>query len=1199
MITWFIENPVKVSVGIILLTLFGILAMLQMPMQLAPNVQRPAISIETRWPGASPQEVEKEIVNEQEEKLKSVEGVTKMSSSSSDSQGEVNLEFRVGTDMNQAILKVNSQLQQVREYPVDADKPVIRSSNSGDRAIAWFILSVRPPTDEMLLEFAKEFPDASADVESIRNASGVGLAILRLRRMAEKFPAAKKFLPEIDVTRYRKFAEDVIESQFERVPGVSGANVRGGEARQMQVIVNAEQLAARGLTLENLRQALIQDNTDVSGGDFAEGKRRYSVRTLGQYKSIEHVANQTIPNLSGQTVYVRDVAEVKLGYEKPTGFVRRYGVANIAINVQRESGANVIALMDGLKKEVEKLNAGPLLRERLTLTQVYDETVYINSAVGLVQQNIVLGGAMTIIVLMLFLHLRGKTLIFIPLLAASAIAAIVVSPWCFLITIALVLAAGFWFARGTLVVAMAIPVSIIGTFLILNSLERSLNVISLAGLAFAVGMLVDNAVVVLENVFRHYQMGHSPAKAARLGVNEVWGAVLASTLTTLAVFLPVLFLQGEAGQLFADIALAISAAVGISLFVSVIVIPTAASKMLKRGDRESSERSKSNIEKFFVRVGTSFTNLIVGVNRWIQKSWIRRISIVASILLLAAAVGFWLLPKVEYLPSGNRNLVISLILPPPGYNVQQLGSMGAEVEELLKPYWDINPKTDDISHLEYPPIGDYFYVARGRSVFLGLRSHDPLQARKLIELIQTKVRGRFPGSFVTASQTSLFGRGLSGGRTIDVEITGPELTKLIEIGGQIIGGVKENFPPETQARPQPSLDLSSPELHVSLKPEQASALGINNRELGYAVNVLVDGAYATDYFIGGEKIDLVILAREGYDSTTATIGSEYIATRNLSQPVRLDALADVRLGSGPEQINHRERERSISVEVSPPPNLSLEEAIEKLQSQIIAPLSESGQLNSEYKVNLSGTADKLNETWGALKWNLLLAILITYLLMAALFESWIYPMVIILSVPMGAVGGILGLKLLGYYLIAQGEPIQALDVLTMLGFVILVGTVVNNAILIVHQSLVYMKTENMNSNDAIASSIRTRIRPIFMTTTTTVFGLSPLVFFPGAGSELYRGLGAVVLGGLLVSTFFTLVLVPTLFSLMIDLRRLVMGDESDDGNDSEDGNDSDDESSPVEPVIDEPVESSEPPIAEPTEAEQENTDDSPAVAPST
>ena len=1138
-ISWFIDNPVKVSVGIILLTLFGTIAMFQMPMQLTPKVERPRISVETRWPGASPQEIEKEIVNEQEEKLKSVEGITKMSSSSSDGQAEIDLEFAVGTDMNEAVLKVNSQLEQVREYPVDAERPAIRTSSSTDRSIAWFILSIRPPSKDELDAFAEEYSDSKELVENIHRANAVGLKTKRLRRLAEKFPAAEKLLPQDDVTEFQKFAEDVIESRFERVTGVADARVLGGRKEQLQVIVDAEKLAARGLTVENLRQALSQGNEDISGGDFSEGKRRYVVRTLGQYRSLEQVEEQVVSVAGGEVVYVRDVADVKIGYEKSLGYVLRYGVRKIAIDAKLESGANVVDVMKRLQDEVATLNAGILARENLVLNQVSDETVYIKSAVGLVQQNIVLGGSLTVIVLMLFLHLRGKTLIFIPMLVAASIAAISLSPWFYILVLALILTAGLWFARGTLVVTLAIPVSIIGTFLILNELERSLNVISLAGLAFAVGMLVDNAVVVLENVFRYYQLGHSPIRAARVAVGEVWGAVLASTLTTLAVFLPIIFLQGEAGQLFADIALAISAAVGLSLIVSVIVIPTAAARMLKEEDRHVDVgRKQSRTEQWFKTIGTGFTDRIVNFNRWIQQTWKRRIFVVASVMLLAASISYLLLPKIEYLPAGNRNLVYCRILPPPGYNVAKLGKMGREAEEALRPYWDIDPETEDTSHLEYPVIKDYFYVARGRSVFMGLRCYEPTKARKLIDLIRTTMEGRFPGSFVSTGQSSLFGRGFGGGRQIDIELTGPELERLVVLGAQVIDGVKQNFPEDTQANPTPSLDLSSPELHVSIKPEQAAAVGITSQELGYAVNVLVDGAYATDYFTGGEKIDMVILADENYGSNSESILNEYIATRNVTSPVRLDAIANVSLSSGPESINHRERERAITIEVSPSDGIALEEAIDIINTQIIAPMVQSGELTPEYKANLSGTADKLAETWSQLKWNLMLAILITYLLMAALFESWIYPLVIILSVPMGAVGGILGLKLLSYYLVAQGEPIQSLDVLTMLGFVILIGTVVNNAILIVHQSLVFME-QDQNHGDAIAQSVRTRIRPIFMTTATTVFGLSPLVFFPGSGSELYRGLGAVVLGGLLVSTFFTLVLVPTLFSLMIDLKKLL------------------------------------------------------------
>ncbi len=391
---WFIDNPIKVAVGIILVMMFGTIAMFSMPMQMSPDVEQPQVSIRTRWPGASPQEIENEIVKEQEEQLKGVEGVVKMSAQCQDSQGEITLEFMVGTNMQEAVLKVNSQLQQVRDYPIDADKPVIRTSSSSDRPIAWFILSARPPDRDTIEEFAQRHPDIRDDVQHVLNAHNIGLLLFRLKELAEKHPEAAELLPpEIDVPAWRKFAEDVIEAQFERVPGVSDAEVRGGEARQVQVIVDLEQLAAQGLTIEDLRQSLIQDNTDVSAGDFWEGKRRYVVRALGQYRDLRDVADQVIANREGHPIRVRDVATVKMGYEKPTGFVRRFGITNLSINCSRDPNANVLDVMEHLRKEVENLNEGILKRNGLILSQAYDETVYINSAVGLVQQNIVLGRA--------------------------------------------------------------------------------------------------------------------------------------------------------------------------------------------------------------------------------------------------------------------------------------------------------------------------------------------------------------------------------------------------------------------------------------------------------------------------------------------------------------------------------------------------------------------------------------------------------------------------------------------------------------------------------------------------------------------------------------------------------------------------------------------------------------------------------------
>jgi HAE1 family hydrophobic/amphiphilic exporter-1 len=1184
----FVRNPVKVTVGVLLVALFGVVALYRMPMQLTPEVQRPAITIETRWPGASPQEVEQEIIIEQEEQLKSVEGVIKMSSESMDSMGRITLEFGVNADMSQIVPLVNSRLQQVPEYPEDADQPIISTANASDQPIGWFILSVRAPTGEELDKFAEKYPQLKDGVEHVRKSRNVGLAIMRLRELAVKHPEFKELLPpdSLEVTKLRRFAEDEIESRFERVPGVSQSNVIGGLEDELQVVVDPEKLAARRLTLTQVRDVLRGQNADTSAGDIWEDKRRWVVRALGQFRSPEQVENQLLAIRDGAPVFVRDVAKVRLGYKKPDGIVMRLGESNIAINCQRETGANVLDVMAGLRVATDDLNRYVLNPRGLQLTQVYDETDYIYSSIDLVNDNIFVGGALTMIVLMLFLHLGVRTLLVIPLIVASAIAAAYLSPWFFAITLALVVVSGFWFARGALVVGLAIPTSIIGTFLVLGMLGRSLNVISLAGLAFAVGMLVDNAVVVLENIYRRYSLGEPPFTAAVRGTQEVWGAIAASTLTTLAVFLPVIFVQEEAGQLFRDIALAISAGVGLSMLVSLSLIPTAAARLfghqgetgdsttgtppphlslLDDGD-DSNGHAATPVHKSPKAVppatgvrrlaewavapisgfASGFVATVVRINAWTQRSTIRQLGMITVLVLSSCAVTWALWPKVEYLPTGNRNLVFGILLPPPGYNLDELLAMGSIVEKHLKPFVDVDPGSPEAAALQAPMIEDFFFVARGRQVFVGLRAVDPSRAAELVPVVMG-VGQKLVSTIAVASQASLFGRGLEGGRVIDVEITGPDLHKLVALGGQVMGQVMQ-LVPNSMPRPIPSLDLSSPELHVTPKLVQAADMRVSTADLGFAVNALVDGAYVSDYYLDNKKIDLTVMGTRPPEIGTQRSHDEYrwntqdvqalpIATP-LGQLVPLSALANVELASGPEQVNHRERVRAITIQVSPPPEMPLELAMNRIQNQIVQPMREQGQLNGGYQINLAGTADKLRDTWNALRFNVLLALLITYLLMAALFESWLYPLVIIFSVPLGAVGGVLGLTLLNLYLRATLNfyvP-QTLDVLTMLGFVILIGTVVNNPILIVHQSLNHMREDGMSQQDAILESVRTRIRPIFMTTMTTVLGLMPLVLFPGAGSELYRGLGAVVLGGLLVSTVFTLVLVPALFSLTMSTK---------------------------------------------------------------
>ena len=1061
-----IRYPVTTAVGVLFVVLFGVVSLLRLPIQLTPDVTKEEITVDTRWHGASSHEIEREIVDEQEEQLKGVQGLEKMFSQSSFGSGRIILRFPAGTDTDASLLLVSNRLNQVKEYPDEADEPVLSSADTAGSAIGWFIF------------------------EALENNP-------------------------VPIDTMYDYAEDVIKARFERVSGVAASNVYGGREREMQVLVDPAKLAARSLTWLDLARSLDQENRDFSGGDFDEGKRSYVVRTVGEYKTPEDIESVIIARRNGAPVYVRDIATVKLDYKDPTNVVRQSGRPCIAVNAVRQPGANVLEIMDGLREAVEELNEGRLNPRGFKLYQVYDETDYIYSSLSLVQQNLVVGSLLAIIVLYLFLR-TGST---------------------------------------TLVIGLAIPISIMGTFIALWLLERNLNVISLAGMTFAAGMLVDNSIVVLENIYRHRETGKSLAQAAYDGTAEVWGAVLASTLTTIAVFIPIVFIEQQSGQLFRDIAIAISAGVGLSLLVSITVISSLSARILTtrnggNGVSVNQEFLDSEIDELTPRPRTLADRVSTVVSN-ICVSPTRRLMTIVGLIGLSCVIAWMLIPQAEYLPTGNRNLVIGILLPPPGYNMDTFVKMGHKIESVLSPYWSAKPGTPEEAELDGPSIRNFFYVARGRMVFMGARTNEDGRAKELIPLMR-RATADLPGVISIITQRSLFQRGLGEGRNIDMEITGPDLNVLVGLGGKIFQQVKGMIP-DAQVRPKPSLDLGTPELHVKLRRDRAADLQLTNQELGFTINALVDGAKASDFKHEGDEIDLTVRGEDRYATRTQDIEKIPIHTPG-GRLTTVGAIANVKLVPGPEQINHIERERAIVISVIPPPEMPIETAMALLQDQIITPLKEEGSLGQLYNISLSGTADDLTKTYDALKWNLLLALFITYLLIAALFESFLYPLVIITSVPLAAAGGLLGLSLVNAFVAHQ-----PMDVLTMLGFIILLGVVVNNAILVVHQALNLLDPKRREGNEtgsststwstddpteAIAESVRTRFRPIMMSMLTTTFGLFPLVVSSGAGSELYRGIGSIVLGGLVTSTIFTLILVPALFSFFMDMkksgRRLLM-----------------------------------------------------------
>ncbi|MCK5503618.1 MAG: efflux RND transporter permease subunit [Thermodesulfovibrionia bacterium] len=1024
-----IKKPVTIAVGIILIVLFGLIGLFQMPYQLSPDVTEPEIEVRTIWQGATPYEIERDVIEEQEKVLKGIPGLVEMESSSFNNQGTVTLRFKIGTDVDDALLRVSNKLNEVRSYPENVERPVINATGTATSPVIWMILK---------------------PLENNPN----------------------------DIYAYRTYFENEVRQYIERVEGVADLFVGGGTEKEMHIIVQPVKLAAYGLTITDLINVLGAENVNISAGTMGVGRRDYRIRTVAEFKSPEEIENIVIKSTGQKRITVSDVAGVGFGYEKRTVAMIHNAEAGIAIGVKPEPGTNILQMTDKVEETVKWINDTKLKPEGIYLEWVYDQRPYINGAIGLVKRNIFIGGILAITVLLIFLRSFSSTII-----AASAI-----------------------------------PISIIGTFIFMNALGRNLNVISLAGIAFAVGMLVDNAIVVLENIDRHRKMGKSSFNAAYDGTTEVWGAILASTLTTVAVFLPVIFIKEEAGQLFRDIAIAVTCAVTLSLFVSMSVIPMFSEKIFGLlGNKAAQKRS------LITGLGQKLIEAIMKLVTAATLNWKSRLVTIVLLTALSIFAAVILLPKTEYLPQGNRNLVINILIPPPGLSYKERKEIGDGIFQFAKPYFGKDYNNS-------PGIKNMFYVGSDQIMLFGAISMHEQRAGELIPVFMRSIFS-IPGMFGISMQAGIFQTGLGRGRTIDVDISSDDLNRAVQVAGTMFGIIMNEFPGAQPPRPIPSLDLIFPEVKFIPQRDRLKSSGMNAVDFGIALDVLMDGRKIGDFKQEGQKkIDLVLKASEKDISTPEDLYNAMISTPG-GRAVPVSSLSELVRTTGINQIRHLERRRTVTLQVTPPGDVALQEAMETIDNKVIAVLKDQGMLEG-VDVRQSGVADKLTETRKALQWNFLLAAVIAYLLMAALFGNFIYPLIIMFTVPLAGAGGFMGLRLVNLF---SSRP-QPFDILTMLGFVILVGVVVNNAILIVHQALNNVRYHGMDYRDAVIESVRTRLRPIYMSAFTSIFGMLPLVIAPGPGSELYRGLGSVILGGLALSTVFTVFVIPSLLMFFIRME---------------------------------------------------------------
>ena len=1034
-----LDNGITVTVIALIVCTLGIVAMFRVPVQMIPDMDITTLSIETLWPGASPQDIEREILIEQEEYLRSIPGLVEMTSEATTGRATIELEFSLDTELNEVLIRANNALAQVPGYPENVDEPRILASAFSDNDFMFFQI--------------------------------------------EPLPGNPK---QLDIVMQRDFVEDYVKTAIERAGGVGEVGLNGGAARQVRVYVDPARLAERRITVAEVRDALRGRNRDVSGGDLDAGKRRYLIRTVGRFRDISQIADTIVAHRDGAPVYLRDVGSVELTHEEIRTASRYGGVAKIGLSVKKQRGQNVIEVQRNVEAVVAELNATVLADRGLVMNLMHSDVRYVREAVRVVSQNLVAGGLLAVGVLLLFLR----------------------SP------------------ASTFIGALGIPVCTIAAFLGLLVAGRSINVISLAGVAFAIGMTLDNSIVVLENIHRHLAMGKSRYQAALDGVSEVWTAVLASTLTTVFVFIPVMLVEEEAGQLYSDIAIAISAAVMFSMLVAVTLVPTASARWARGGQR-------MRLAPLDATAG-AVQRATIGFVGWLMRGVLRRVLLVAGALAAMAALSIGLMPQAEYLPEGEEPITFSFLFAPPGYNFETMLALAEQLDDEFVPQQGADPAAYDRGEAPVPAISFLLSETSASSIvyIIGVQRMQDIQA--LVDIVGQRFAEE-PGMISFATRGSIFAGNDGGTRSIELQISGPQLEPLFALGMAAFGMAQQALD-GPQIRPQPSsLSLGQPMLEIRTDWERAAELGIRADELGYLVWALADGAYVDDYYIGDRKVDLFLYGRDDAVQAPADLDELPVYAPAAGGIVPLSAIAETRSTVNTETIRRVDGQRTVSLQIIPPPSIALETAAHIVERDVIAALRDAGEVPPGVQIRIGGASDDLAATRAALSENMLLAVLLAYFLMVVIFRHWGYPIIIMLTVPLGIGGGIFGL-----WLMNQLGVRQPFDMITMLGFLVLIGVVVNNPILLVEQTVSNIRA-GMQTADAVVEATRTRVRPIMMTTLTTIFGISPLVFVPRAGTELYRGLGIIVLFGLLFSTLITLTFMPSLLSLVLQARDRLRG----------------------------------------------------------
>jgi multidrug efflux pump subunit AcrB len=863
---------------------------------------------------------------------------------------------------------------------------------------------------------------------------------------------------EADLIRNKRYLREVVRPEIASLYGVSRVSMfdtSGNASDQLQIVVDPYKAAELGIDIARAADR-IGRSANVSSGVVDVGRRSYTLRIEGRY-DVDELEGLILDWRGGLPIKLGDIATIRYGPPKREGFIYHNGRSAARFSISKTNEANVLEALAGVKQRMTELNETDFRERDLLAAYSFDPSVYIKRSINLLTGNLAAGILLAIGVLWLFLR-----------------------QW-----------------RATLIIALAIPVSLLTTFVVLSLAGRSLNVISLAGLAFATGMVLDAAIVVLENIVRLRERGESAADASDNGTTQVWGALLASTATTVAIFIPIMFLQDVEGQMFADLALTIAIGVTASLLVAITILPTLSRYWMHRLPPEHGQHA------LWDRLADRIIDL--------TSTQARRLGWIGG--LMAGSVLFTVLlwPESNYLPPVKRDTVDSFLFFPPGTNIE---TADREVAQLL-----IERLEPHLEGEKEPAIRDYFLWSfpGGGGGWLAINPASGTNLDDFQTFVQNEIVSGIPDMFSFTMRRSLFG-GFESSNSVEMRLASTDVDGLKPAVARAMQRIPQHMP-GASAQPQPDPFAEANELRFTPDDVRLAEVGWNRQDLTRVIMELGQGVWLGEYFTGRERVDI-------YLKTTRFETPEEMAALPVATPagglVPLGELASISIAPSPAFITRINRARVYSVMVNPPEGMSLEALVNELKTVIEPELREL--MPADGTIQYAGSVKDLERAIGTLGANFLTAIGLLVLIMAGLFRSLKDAILVVISIPLAAVGGVFAITIVNLI------KFQPLDLLGMIGFIILLGLVVNNAILLVAQTRA-AETAGADRSSAVRQALRYRLRPIFMSTLTSLFGMLPLLVVPGAGSEIYRGMAAAIVGGMSVSTLFTLLLLPSLLQL--------------------------------------------------------------------